>query len=189
MKKVNFLAFLLSIFLLIPTAANAAYSKADAFFLDGFKSSVIPNLYVFVSDSVSSEFSGYVETAKKEWSGIANSNIKFWSAGSATNADIRVYTGSFGLDYAGLATPYINGKPVTTEKVQTWDFVRININLGYFEANSISAPMQRKTVIHEFGHALSLKHQPKGTSSIMVNGNTSFTVPQTLDKDNIAWKY
>ena len=193
MKKIiTSLAILLFTFsILIPTSASAAgYTNANAFFLDGLRASVIKDCYVFESDSVSTYgYSTYVYDVQYMWSKTPNSDITFWKSGSATHADVRVYAGDFGLDLAGIAQPYINGKPVTEEKAQRWDYVNVNINDEYMKRNKISERMKKKTVVHEFGHVLSLKHQPSNSVSVMKQGTTTYTLPQPLDKNNISWKY
>lgn len=191
-KIVSVILIFIVSFLLIPTISFAAYTNDAAFFKSGLPKSVVGDCYVFVSDSVSRYgYSTYVSNAKNGWGGISNADVDFWSSGSATYADIRVYAGDYGLDYAGLAQPYRGSSLVTDPDASTanWSFVIIYLNDNYMDYYGYTSANRNKTTIHEFGHALGLRHQPSSATSVMVQGKLSYSGPQQLDKSNIAYKY
>ncbi|ANB57123.1 matrixin family protein [Anoxybacillus sp. B7M1] len=191
-KIVSVIVLFVTFSMLVPILSFAAYTNNDAFFKSGLPKYVVGDCYVFVSDSVSNYgYSTYVSNAKSGWGGISNADVDFWPAGSATDADIRVYAGNYGLDYAGLAQPYQGDSLVTDPDATTtnWSFVKIYLNDYYMDYYNYTNANRNKTTIHEFGHALGLRHQPSGTISIMVQGKLSYSGPQELDKSNIAYKY
>ncbi|MGX9135091.1 hypothetical protein ACWV26_12085 [Rummeliibacillus sp. JY-2-4R] len=192
-KPITVLLLSLSILLLIPPTIFAAYTNSAAFFKSGLAASVVGDCRVFVSDSVTSYgYSTKVSNAKSGWGGISNANVNFRSAESATNADIRVYAGNYGLDYAGLTQLYRGGTTVTDPDASTtnWDFVKISLNDYYMDSYSYSSANKNKTTIHEFGHALGLRHQTDtSVDSIMRQGKLTYNGPQAIDKSNIAYKY
>lgn len=179
-------------FLSIPMISFAYYTKDAAFFRSGLPKSVVGDCYVFISDSVSDYgYRSYVTSAMTGWGSISSADVDFWTSGSATYADIRVYAGDYGLDYAGLAQPYRGSTLVSDPDASTanWSYVIITLNDHYMDHKNYSSANRKKTTIHEFGHALGLRHQPSSTSSVMVQGKRTYSTPQSLDRSNIAYKY
>ncbi len=175
----------------LPTLSLAEKRGFEAFYPSSLRDYNVANCYTFVSGSAFS-YAGMVEEAKSDWSRIPAANVKFHSAGSATNADVRVYAGNYGLDYAGIIQPFYNGGyPVEDpyDFVGNWEFVTVAINDNYMSHYNYSNTNKRKTVIHEFGHVLAMAHQDSFTESIMKQGQLNYTDPTSLDIENIQFRY
>ncbi|WFB59041.1 hypothetical protein [Paenibacillus sp. BR1-192] len=88
-------------------------------------------------------------------------------------ADYYVY-GLFGLQQVGVGDPR--------------DRTRIRINTP--QMNKLSSTQSLDVMIHEFGHALSLKHNDDSGASVMKEFElTTYGTPQQTDKDHLKQKW
>lgn len=176
--------------LIILSGTVLAYTEEDAFWIGGFPSSVIASTDYWEDSGVSSlGYSNWASNARSDWAGIADSDVSYYRTTSSSSADLRIYAGNYGDDYAGICKGYEYDGTYDSDCNDEWYKCQVLLNDHYMDDWSYSNANRHKTTIHELGHALSLCHQPSYESSVMRQGKLTYTDPTTLDEDNIAWKY
>lgn len=74
------------------------------------------------------------------------------------------------------------------QQVMNYLLTRIVINDYTMDLDNFNADNAKKTITHEFGHALSLGHTDD-SNAIMTQGKMTITTPQTIDKDHLKNKW
>lgn len=191
---------ILGIIMLILIVANPDIGKAgvgvelrglEAFWSGGLGSYTVSNMNIFIDASVGNRgYTNHVNDARSDYDGISYASIKYTTVTSSywQYADVRVYAGSYGLDYAGRVQPYgIDG--YVCDLSDRWETVNVILNDYYMDTYKYSDSNRRKTTIHEFGHALSLQHQASTVESVMKQGKYTYSNPTSLDIYNLQTKY
>ncbi|WP_411504307.1 hypothetical protein [Brevibacillus centrosporus] len=201
MRKTTISLLSLISFCLLTTTVYGVDAKtnANAFWPGGgLGYSKYANLKYYTSKDVTDlGYITYVNDAIKEFDSISNADIGFVkSTGSDSWMQIVVDEDN-GSEYARDAFGYMSPwkiDPKTTAYVdasnyETWDKTKVWINDWVMNQYKFTPEQKNKTVIHEIGHVFAMDHQYDGVKSVMVSGQISYPDLQTVDIQNIQWKY
>ncbi|WP_223067354.1 M43 family zinc metalloprotease [Paenibacillus caui] len=164
--------------------------NSAAFYPNSFSS--VSNLSVYQSSSVSTYgYTSFVNNGLNILDIITNANIGFTPSTSST-AQVQISANnSTGLDYFALTQPYSSsGSPISSVDTTTWSYATVVFNNAVMNSWGFSTDNKQKTVTHELGHVLSLKHQDNiDVNSIMKVGKLTITSPSSTDISNLQYRW
>lgn len=208
MKNATLLRFLMA-FSIPFTIHLVAAEKANAgfeFFNSGFPVASGSTLKWTNDTSVSANYAtNYVDPSAPGWNGITPKvNL---TKGTATVYNIKTYVAAGTVaSRNALTTPYCAAGTLLdcVEASQQglsptpvpWTKVTIQIYDNIMTQQQYNADQRKRTIIHEFGHALSMRHNPDNVTpataarpTIMAPFLGQFSQLSQLDKDNLKSKW
>jgi len=197
-KKSLFSASLvLSLFSLGTLVHAAAYTNGDAFWTGGYDNrSVYDNIKYYVASDVETSFGKFIDDAISDYSSISGVDFGFSETTDFLDADLMIFNTKEGSAYHGVPGVMVpcdwSGSSCNKVAYESyWDAATILLFPDYMRNHGYSDKQKNKTVVHEFGHVFSLRHQDDpSVSSVMVAGEgNSLTSPTSLDISNLQWKY
>ncbi|GAS83422.1 hypothetical protein [Paenibacillus amylolyticus] len=188
--------------LLFPTVTNAQLTNGDAFYAsNGFSSTTIAAIPWYNDSSIGGlGYTTHLSDARASWDAVNTANIGWSSQSSASAATLRFYAvNDANLGYYGIFKLYNSSGTEISSQLETpgVSWYKANIVIANANVNSSNASIKKLTraetqdmILHEIGHAISLRHQPDTATSVMrKNDLTIYGAPTTLDKNNVGWKY
>ena len=164
--------------------------NSAAFYPNSFAS--VSNLTVYQSASVNTYgFTNYVTNGLTAYDSIINANIGYTSSTSSTSQVRISANNTTGLDYFAITQPYdSSGNAINQTALTTWSYATVILNSAVMTSWGFSTENKQKTVTHELGHILSLKHQDSiDVNSIMKPGKLIITSPSSIDIANLQNKW
>jgi hypothetical protein len=169
--------------------AHAVFYNRDAFFPgNGLPDVTIGNLPYWEESTVSTlGYSTASQTARTKYDEATDADIDFYRVYDGNAAAVRVFAGDYGeVGWWGIIIPYdVNG--FETDEYNAWKFVNMFYNDGQMDRDGFTEANRTYNAIHEWGHALSMKHQD--SQSVMVQGKLSLTAPTSIDYSNLNYMY
>ncbi len=208
MKSATLLRFLIAFSIpcaIHPVPTEKAYAGFE-FWSSGFPIASGGTLKWTNDASVSTNYAtNYVDPAALGWNGITP-KLKL-AKGTATVHNIKTYVApGVVASRNALTTPYCAAGTLLNcvEASQQgnsptpvpWTKVTIHIYDNIMTGQQYNADQKKRTIIHEFGHAISMRHNPDEVTpatasrpTIMAPFLGQFTTLSQLDKDNLKSKW
>lgn len=188
LKKYS-LVFLVTVFL--SAFATTAFGDSAHYYPKGYTSA--SNLVYYKDSSVGSYgYGGYVDTGATSWNNISSKVNLSSTTSEPDNFIIATYVEQTisGMSVYGIADYWYKGifgwRQVDPEDTRH----RTRIRFDYTHLSTLQYGQKVDIFIHEFGHALSLKHNDdSGVNSVMRFVELTSAGVQTVDKDHIKQKW
>lgn len=188
MKVKRILLLILGLAFLLPTILVNAHS--DHYNPNGYIGA--QNLKYWRDASVSS--AGYhnrADTAYATWNNISSKVAISQVTSEPTYYSIVVYAGTISGSTVYATADYwtygfFGWRQVNPEDARDRSRIRLNTP----QMNTLTSAESTDVIIHEFGHALSLRHNDNSGASVMKEYElTTYGSPQQTDKDHLKQKW